>query len=414
SNFYLDAAKDRLYISAPDGKRRRSCQTVIAVAVENLAKAIAPVLPHMAEDIWQNLPFATPYKSVFESGWVQLDEKWHNPELAKIWQELRQTRTEVNKVLEKARAEKAIGSSLEAKVLLYVADTGLRSKMQAFNPTTEVEKKQPEFLEAKIEAEAETQQQELENYTPSHAPKNFPATVAETWEFLSQFPEIMSNFFSSYQKVLGGVFLVLIFLLVVKVTLTVLETINQIPLIDILFELVGIVFTIQFVFRYLLQAKNRQELSDKVQSTTEEIFGKEALLSKRKKLTANTVKQSATLVSPEGVFVPAQKVSSPPSPQVVETEKLPHQPHQIKAIFNGNGVDELRYLFITSQVELLESPEALKDVEYKSVSDTLRIGVVKADGEKCDRCWNYSTHVGVSSEDPTICERCVAALAGEL
>jgi isoleucyl-tRNA synthetase len=58
SNFYLDIAKDRLYISAADSPRRRSCQTVLAIAIENLARAIAPVLCHMAEDIWQNLPYA--------------------------------------------------------------------------------------------------------------------------------------------------------------------------------------------------------------------------------------------------------------------------------------------------------------------------------------------------------------------
>lgn len=59
SNFYLDIAKDRLYISAPDSFRRRSCQTVLSVALENLARAIAPVLCHMAEDIWQYLPYST-------------------------------------------------------------------------------------------------------------------------------------------------------------------------------------------------------------------------------------------------------------------------------------------------------------------------------------------------------------------
>lgn len=409
SNFYLDIAKDRLYISAPDAYRRRSCQTVIAVAVENLAKAIAPVLCHMAEDIWQNLPYPTPYKSVFESGWVQLDEKWHQPEMAKLWQELRQTRTEVNKVLEKARAEKAIGSALEAKVLLYVADTSLRSQMQAFNPTAEAQKNQPDFLEAKIENE----QAKPENSTSPKTPKKSRAGIAETKEFLADFPKILTKLIGNYQKVLGGVFLVVLFLLAVKVTLAVLETINQIPLLNILFEGIGIVYGFVFVLRYLLFAKNRQELSRKIQSTTEDVFGKDALLPKPKKPGANTVKQSATLVYPEGVFVAPQKVSNPPVPQVVETENLPHQPHQIEAIMAGNGVDELRYLFITSEVELLESPEALKDVEYKSESDALVVGVVKADGEKCDRCWNYSTHIGISSEDPTICERCVIALAGE-
>ncbi|NES93600.1 CAAD domain-containing protein, partial [Okeania sp. SIO2B9] len=180
-------------------------------------------------------------------------------------------------------------------------------------------------------------------------------------------------------------------------------------------ELVGIIYTIRFVTGDLLFAKNRQKLSEKIKLTTEDIFGKDVLLPKRKTSTDNTVKQSATLVSPEGAYFPPQKVDLTPVPQVqvVEAETLPQQPNNIKAKIAGNGVDELRYLFITSQVELLESAEALSNLEYKSISDSLGIGVVKADGEKCDRCWNYSTHVGVSSEDPTICERCVAALAGE-
>jgi isoleucyl-tRNA synthetase len=50
SNFYLDIAKDRLYISAADSPRRRSCQTVLAIAIENLARAIAPSSP-----TWQKI-----------------------------------------------------------------------------------------------------------------------------------------------------------------------------------------------------------------------------------------------------------------------------------------------------------------------------------------------------------------------
>jgi isoleucyl-tRNA synthetase len=38
------------------------------------------------------------------------------------------------------------------------------------------------------------------------------------------------------------------------------------------------------------------------------------------------------------------------------------------------------------------------------------IAIATADGEKCERCWNYSTHVGESERYPTVCERCIAAL----
>jgi isoleucyl-tRNA synthetase len=219
SNFYLDIAKDRLYISDLDSLRRRSCQTVLAIAVENLARAIAPVLCHMAEDIWQYLPYKTPYQSVFESGWVKLEEQWHKPELSVLWQKLRTIRTEVNKVLEQARTEKIIGSSLDAKVLLYVPNIELRQHLAALNP--------------------------------------------------------------------------------------------------------------------------QDSLSD------------------------------------------------------------------------SNHIDELRYLLLASQVELFDSPEVLAESKYSFQSDTLGVGVVKADGEKCDRCWNYSTHIGEAAEHPTLCERCVPALGGE-
>lgn len=220
SNFYLDIAKDRLYISAENGFRRRSCQTVLAIALENLAKAIAPVLCHTAEDIWQNMPYSTPYLSVFESGWVRLDETWKKPELAEFWVKLREIRAEVNQVMEQARKDKMVGSSLDAKVRLYVADEKLRQQLAAMNPN--------------------------------------PAEFKQ-----------------------------------------------------------------------------------------------------------------------------------------------------------NNGVDALRYLLICSQVELLENPDKLADLQYKSESEFMAVGVVKADGEKCDRCWNYSVHIGESSDHPTICERCVSALAGE-
>jgi isoleucyl-tRNA synthetase len=52
-------------------------------------------------------------------------------------------------------------------------------------------------------------------------------------------------------------------------------------------------------------------------------------------------------------------------------------------------------------------------LKYNSLSENWGIGVVDALGEKCDRCWNYSTHVGESKDDPLLCERCVDALAGE-
>jgi isoleucyl-tRNA synthetase len=38
------------------------------------------------------------------------------------------------------------------------------------------------------------------------------------------------------------------------------------------------------------------------------------------------------------------------------------------------------------------------------------VQVSKAPGEKCERCWNFSTHVGEDKNYPTVCERCSAVL----
>jgi isoleucyl-tRNA synthetase len=65
--------------------------------------------------------------------------------------------------------------------------------------------------------------------------------------------------------------------------------------------------------------------------------------------------------------------------------------------------DQLRYLFIVSAVELEKDAAA-------NGSGPLVVQVSLAPGEKCERCWNYSTRVGEDPEYPTVCERCSAAL----
>ena len=60
----------------------------------------------------------------------------------------------------------------------------------------------------------------------------------------------------------------------------------------------------------------------------------------------------------------------------------------------------LKEIFNVSQVELV----------FASGVSTLQVTTLPADGTKCERCWNYSVHVGENQQWPTLCERCVAAL----
>ncbi len=116
SNFYLDIAKDRLYVSAKSEFRRKSCQFVMSKIVENLAVLISPVLCHMAEDIWQNIPYRTKENSVFERGWPSYPNSWNNEELNQHIANLRNLRFEINKAIEGCRTKQIIGAALETEV----------------------------------------------------------------------------------------------------------------------------------------------------------------------------------------------------------------------------------------------------------------------------------------------------------
>jgi isoleucyl-tRNA synthetase len=118
SNVYLDIAKDRLYVSGAGDFRRRSCQTVLHLVVERLAGLIAPVLCHMAEDIWQNLPYPVAERSVFERGWPTAPAAWQNPALETPMGAILELRALVNRQLEACRSGGSLGASLEAQVQL--------------------------------------------------------------------------------------------------------------------------------------------------------------------------------------------------------------------------------------------------------------------------------------------------------
>jgi len=74
---------------------------------------------------------------------------------------------------------------------------------------------------------------------------------------------------------------------------------------------------------------------------------------------------------------------------------------------------DLRYLFIVSQVEVVTSSDAATaGCDFKSIVDvpgagTVSVGVARASGAKCARCWNFSNLVGVDAKHATLCERCV-------
>jgi isoleucyl-tRNA synthetase len=73
--------------------------------------------------------------------------------------------------------------------------------------------------------------------------------------------------------------------------------------------------------------------------------------------------------------------------------------------------DFLPTLFIVSQVELHGVDQLpMKADNLQDLADGIEVEVVKADGAKCERCWNYRPAVGTFKEHPTLCDRCVEAV----
>eukprot|EP00892_Ulva_mutabilis_P007438 jgi/Ulvmu1/5066/UM021_0083.1 len=77
----------------------------------------------------------------------------------------------------------------------------------------------------------------------------------------------------------------------------------------------------------------------------------------------------------------------------------------------GNGVDELQYLFVTSEVEVADSLdgagcEHMAEAEVAGVGRVVA-GVRRAAGARCERCWHYSPDLGADAEHPHLCGRCL-------
>jgi len=97
--------------------------------VENLAVLISPVLCHMAEDIWQNIPYSTKEKSVFQRGWPIISQSWKNPILNEHISNLRNLRVEINKAIEGCRNKQIIGAALETEVNFLPEDKALKDSL---------------------------------------------------------------------------------------------------------------------------------------------------------------------------------------------------------------------------------------------------------------------------------------------
>lgn len=120
SAFYLDFAKDVVYIDGAKSLSRRQMQTVFYDILVKITKLLTPILPHTAEEIWSYLEHE-PEEFVQLAEMPEVETFANDAQLLADWEKVMVFRTQAQKALEEARNAKVIGKSLEAHLTAYVS-----------------------------------------------------------------------------------------------------------------------------------------------------------------------------------------------------------------------------------------------------------------------------------------------------
>lgn len=121
SKLYIDITKDRVYVEEKNSFGRRSAQSAMFMCADYLTRLLAPILSYTAEETWSYMAHrdGENAQSVFLNDMPVYDKKYDGGELAEKWNALLSVRDDVMKALEEARAEKRIGKSLDASIVIY-------------------------------------------------------------------------------------------------------------------------------------------------------------------------------------------------------------------------------------------------------------------------------------------------------
>lgn len=133
SNFYLDIIKDRLYCDDVDSVSRKAAQTAMYRILSAITRLIAPIMSFTADEIWSYIPHSSSDnpKSVFLNDMPEKSNIKTDADFTAKWDLIAALREDVKKALEIKRADKVIGKSLEADVILY-ADGEMKELISDF------------------------------------------------------------------------------------------------------------------------------------------------------------------------------------------------------------------------------------------------------------------------------------------
>jgi isoleucyl-tRNA synthetase len=124
SAFYFDIRKDALYCDPVSSVKRKACLTVLDQVFRCTATWLAPMLCFSSEEAWLSR-YGNDAPSVHLQSFPDIPAGWRDEKLADKWRKVRLVRRVVTGALELERAQKRIGSSLEAAPVVYVSDADL-------------------------------------------------------------------------------------------------------------------------------------------------------------------------------------------------------------------------------------------------------------------------------------------------
>ncbi len=131
SAFYFDVRKDALYCDAPSSLRRKAALHTVRAIFDRLTTWLAPMLPFTMEEAW--LDRYPQSASVHLEQFRATPVEWRDDVLAEKWRKVRAVRRVVTGALELERADKRIGSSLEARPVVHIADKSLADSLDGLD-----------------------------------------------------------------------------------------------------------------------------------------------------------------------------------------------------------------------------------------------------------------------------------------
>ena len=118
SSFYFDIRKDTLYCDSLESTKRKACIKVLNIILECLLKWFAPIFVFTTDEIFSLINKTD--DSIHEKTFVKIPESWKDVKLDNKWKDLFKIKQEANVAIEEKRANKEIGSSLEAEIEIFV------------------------------------------------------------------------------------------------------------------------------------------------------------------------------------------------------------------------------------------------------------------------------------------------------